>query len=122
MKSLGTSVLIKENSSGTHRRFPSSPRAPSSMSHPGEKKSEALVYVDEATDIYYSPEGDHGPDRIYHAKARLLNNAVHEIGVGKYQVSMSSALLANESYQFVIRSDGSSSSRVSDGSPTICGL
>ena len=55
------------------------------MSHLGEKKSEALVYVNEATDIYYSPEGGHGPDRVYHAKARLLNTAVHEIGVGKYQ-------------------------------------
>lgn len=26
-------------------------------------------------------------DRVYHAKARLLNNAVQDIGMGRYQVS-----------------------------------
>ena len=58
------------------------------MSHSDEERSEASVQLREPTrpDIYSSSEGAPGLDRVYHAKATLLNNAVQEIGVGKYQV------------------------------------
>jgi hypothetical protein len=36
-----------------------------------------------ATDIY---AGSANLDPVYEAKARILNNAVQEIGMGKYQV------------------------------------
>ena len=31
---------------------------------------------------------DDGLDPVYQAKARILNEAIHEIGMGKYQVSL----------------------------------
>ena len=57
------------------------------MSRPDKNRSGSFVQVPEATsDIYSSSEGAPALDRVYHAKATLLNNAVQEIGVGKYQV------------------------------------
>lgn len=51
-----------------------------------EKKSEASVQIYEITDDIYSLDDVPGLDRVYHAKARLLNNAIQEVGMGKYQV------------------------------------
>jgi len=51
-----------------------------------EKKFETSVQVYEATSDIYSLDDAPGLDRVYHAKARLLNNALQEIGMGKYQV------------------------------------
>jgi hypothetical protein len=56
------------------------------MSHSDEKKSEISVQVHEAADDIYSSDEVTGLDRVYHAKARLLNRAIQEIGMGKYQV------------------------------------
>ena len=56
------------------------------MSHSDEKKSETSVRIHEATNDIYSIDDTPGLDRVYHAKARLLNNAIQEIGMGKYQV------------------------------------
>ena len=70
------------------------------MSRPDESGSEAVVRVREATDdIYSSSEGAPALDRVYHAKATLLNTAVQEIGVGKYQVRLQlySPILTNSS-------------------------
>lgn len=39
----------------------------------------------ETRDVYN--EEDSGVDPVYQAKARILNDAVQEIGMGKYQVS-----------------------------------
>ena len=33
-------------------------------------------------------EGDSGVDPVYQAKARLLNDAIQEVGMGKYQVRL----------------------------------
>lgn len=38
----------------------------------------------ETRDVY--DEEDSGVDPVYHAKARVLNDALQEIGMGKYQV------------------------------------
>lgn len=38
----------------------------------------------ETQDVY--DEGDSGVDPVYQAKARILNDAFQEIGMGKYQV------------------------------------
>ena len=87
------------------------------MSHFDEKKFETSVQIHDATSDIYSE--DPGPDRVYHAKARLLNNAVQEIGMGKYQVRLqprSPTNLTNLS-----SSGGCSSSPASDGSQTTCG-
>ena len=71
------------------------------MSRPDKNRSESFVQVREATnDIYSSSEEAPALDRVYHAKATLLNNAVQEIGVGKYQVRprlYSPTNLANQS-------------------------
>lgn len=40
----------------------------------------------ELQDVY--EEGESGIDPVYHAKARVLNSAFQEIGMGKYQVSL----------------------------------
>ena len=56
------------------------------MSRSDEKKAEASVQAYEATNDIYSLDDIPGLDRVYHAKARLLNNAIQEIGMGKYQV------------------------------------
>lgn len=34
----------------------------------------------------YSIDDVPGDDRVYHIKARLLNNAIQQTGMGKYQV------------------------------------
>lgn len=83
---MGRLYLLKEFEWWASSLFPFSTSPPPTMSRSNEKKPETLVQVYEPADIYYSPEGDTGPDRVYHAKARLLNTAVREIGVGKYQV------------------------------------
>ncbi|KAF9648509.1 MFS general substrate transporter [Thelephora ganbajun] len=53
--------------------------------HSDEKKSETSVQVHEAANDIFALEDAPGLDRVYHAKARLLNNAIQEIGMGKYQ-------------------------------------
>ena len=58
------------------------------MLHSDEKKSETSVQVYEATNDIYALDDTPGLDRVYHAKARLLNNALQEIGMGKYQVRL----------------------------------
>ena len=44
----------------------------------------------ETNDVY--TEEDSGVDPVYQAKARLLNDAIQEVGMGKYQVNYSSFL------------------------------
>ena len=56
------------------------------MSHLNEKKSQTSVQVHEALNDIYSIDDAPALDRVYHAKARLLNQAIQEIGMGKYQV------------------------------------
>ena len=56
------------------------------MSQSSEKKPGDFVQVQEVTSDIYSVDGAPGIDRVYLAKARLLNNAIQEIGMGKYQV------------------------------------
>jgi len=91
------------------------------MSYPDENKSETSVPVHEATNDIYSVDDTPGLDRVYHAKARLLNSAIQEIGMGKYQVRPR-VYSPVKSHQSVDCSGGSSSSPVSDGSQIICGL
>ena len=55
------------------------------MSHSDEKKSGTPAQVYDATsDIHF--EEAPGLDLAYHAKAGLLNNAIQEIGMCRYQV------------------------------------
>ena len=42
------------------------------------------VFDDELKDVYFGEES--GVDPVYYAKARILNSAIQEIGMGKYQV------------------------------------
>ena len=91
------------------------------MSHFDEKKSETSVQVHEATNDIFSIDDTPSIDRVYHAKARLLNNALQDIGMGKYQVRPEPAS-PTMFHQPIVHSGGSSSSPVSDGSPTIYGL
>lgn len=49
-----------------------------------------FTYQMELQDVY--EEGESGIDPVYHAKARVLNAAFQEIGMGKYQVSTSELL------------------------------
>jgi len=58
------------------------------MSHSDEKKSETSARVHDATNDIYSIDDTPGLDRVYYAKAMLLNNAIQEIGMGKYQVGL----------------------------------
>ena len=91
------------------------------MSHSDEKKSETSVQAHEATNDIYSIDDTPGLDRVYHAKARLLNSAIQEIGMGKYQVRPR-LCSPRDSRQSIDDSGGSSSSPVSDGSQITCGL
>ena len=54
----------------------------------GNEKSPGVlavpVLIAESRDVYDGEES--GVDPIYHAKARILNQAIQEIGMGKYQV------------------------------------
>jgi hypothetical protein len=90
------------------------------MSHSDEKKSETSIQVHEATTDIYSLDDAPGLDRVYYAKARLLNNAIQDIGMGKYQARPRLYSPGNF-HQSVVYSGGSSSSPVLDGSQTICG-
>ena len=56
------------------------------MPNTDENRSETINQVHEATSDIYSSEGAPVLDRVYHTKAMLLNTAVQEIGVGRYQV------------------------------------
>lgn len=47
---------------------------------------EAPAQVHEATQDIYSLDDVPGIDRVYHVKARHLNNAIQDIGMGRYQV------------------------------------
>ena len=47
------------------------------------KTTNAHVYA-ETRDVY--DEGESGVDPVYQAKARILNDAFQEIGMGRYQV------------------------------------
>jgi hypothetical protein len=49
-------------------------------------KTSAQDHVDTIRDIYSLDDDSDGIDRVYHVKARLLNNAIQEIGMGRYQV------------------------------------
>ena len=53
-----------------------------------EKKFETSVQIhtNAARDIYSEGAPGLRVDRVYNAKARLLNNAIQDIGMGKYQV------------------------------------
>ena len=51
----------------------------------------------ELQDVY--EEGESGIDPIYHAKARVLNSAFQEIGMGKYQVSIVSCFHEHMRFQ-----------------------
>ena len=84
------------------------------MLHSDEKKSETSVQVHEATSDIYVFDDAPGLDRVYHAKARLLNNALQEIGMGKYQVR-TQPYSPPKKCQFVAQSGGSLLSPVSDG-------
>jgi len=90
------------------------------MSHSNEKKSETSVQVHEATNDIYSIDEAPGLDRVYHAKARLLNTAIQDVGMGKYQVRPELYALTNF-HQSVVHSGGSFLSPVSDGLQTISG-
>ena len=60
------------------------------MSQSSEKKPDDFVQVQEAIRDIYSVDDAPGIDRVYLAKARLLNNAIQDIGMGKYQVCVPS--------------------------------
>ena len=49
-------------------------------------KNSVRLEVQETTHDMYSLDEASGADRVYHIKARLLNNAIQQIGMGKYQV------------------------------------
>lgn len=49
------------------------------MAHLDEKVQDPIHDI-------YSLDDVAGVDHVYHVKARLLNNAIQEIGMGKYQV------------------------------------
>jgi hypothetical protein len=44
------------------------------------------IQIHEAIHDIYSLDDVPGIDRIYHVKARLLNDAIQDIGMGRYQV------------------------------------
>ena len=46
---------------------------------------EVTTFDDTLKDVYFGEES--GVDPVYYAKARILNSAIQEIGMGKYQVS-----------------------------------
>ena len=91
------------------------------MSQISEKKPDDSVQAREATGDIYTVDDPHGIDRVYLAKARLLNNAIQEIGMGKYQVCSQSQSPKNVR-QLAVCSGGSSSLPASVGSQTIYGL
>ena len=45
---------------------------------------EVTTFDDTLKDVYFGEES--GVDPVYYAKARILNGAIQEIGMGKYQV------------------------------------
>lgn len=45
-----------------------------------------VIFEDSLKDVYYGEES--GVDPVYYAKARILNSAMQEIGMGKYQVRL----------------------------------
>lgn len=53
------------------------------MAHSDETSAQARGAVHDM----YSVDDVPGDDRVYHIKARLLNNAIQQMGMGKYQVS-----------------------------------
>lgn len=48
---------------------------------------EDVIVLPGTTDVYDGEES--GVDPVYYAKARILNDAIQEIGMGKYQVRSS---------------------------------
>lgn len=77
---------------------------------------EAKAIAENTHDLY--DEEESGIDPVYQAKAKLLNDALQEIGMGRYQVSVLSASRA-VCTQLVLTPAGSgtcSSSLGSDGS------
>jgi len=67
------------------------------MSHSDEKKSQTSVQVHEpVSDIYSDVDDAPGLDRVYNAKARLLNQAIQDIGMGKYQVCALNLMTAKD--------------------------
>ena len=53
---------------------------------PRKTDVEASAIQVDTQDVF--DEGDSGVDPVYQAKARLLNDAIQEIGMGKYQVCL----------------------------------
>lgn len=66
------------------------------------------VYVQKANNDLYE---DGTIDPVYQAKARLLNAAIQEIGMGKYQVSCTSCTRVTTAKIILAYSGTSSSSR-----------
>lgn len=56
---------------------------------PAETEVEPGVFQVNTTDVF---DDDSGVDPVYYAKATLLNQAVQEIGMGRYQVSFSNMI------------------------------
>lgn len=56
------------------------------MSFSDKTSVQAHEVINDITNDMYSLDDTPGMDRVYHVKARLLNNAIQEIGMGKYQV------------------------------------
>jgi hypothetical protein len=58
-------------------------RLPEDVKNTDEKKSAQERGRTQVTDLL---AGEGAVDAVYHAKARVLNDALQEIGMGKYQV------------------------------------
>ena len=73
----------------------SAPPSPLQLAHePLEKHKRADIETSavpvDTQDVF--EEGDSGIDPVYQAKAHLLNEAIQEIGMGKYQVRLFEAV------------------------------
>ena len=90
------------------------------MPHSDESsaKDETVVTT---RDIYTFDVDDGSLDRVYHIKARLLNNAIQRIGMGKYQARTVSYAIAISNPDPTSYSGCSSSSRASAGLPITSG-
>lgn len=73
--------ILNKYFNGASRR-PFSPGASSTMAD----YDKAAFKVQEPLQDIYGLEDDGGIDHVYHVKARLLNDAIQEIRMGKYQV------------------------------------
>jgi len=60
--------------------------------HATSKTRDAEAGINEAFTKDIFDEGEAGVDPVYQAKARILNSAFQEIGMGRYQVSVGSQI------------------------------